>query len=187
MTKFIINERGFWECSLGIGHVHDIHLCNSLIKFVKNNNIKSVVDFGCGMADYTKTFLQNQIKTDAFDGNPNTNLLTNGIASTLDLSKDFDLKKKYDCVLTLEVGEHIPKEYEAIFLDNISNHTNNFVILSWAVEGQGGDGHVNCKNNDYIINQMKLRNFTYDIENSNLLRKDSIVSWFKNTIMVFKK
>lgn len=187
MTKFVINERGFWECDLGVGHVHDSRLCNSLIKFIKTNHIKSVVDFGCGMADYTKTFLNNQIPTDAFDGNPNTDLLTKGIASTLDLSKEFDLNKKYDCVLTLEVGEHIPQEYEQIFLDNICKHSNKFVVLSWAVEGQGGDGHVNCKNNDYIINQMKLRNFNCDIENSNLLRKESSVSWFKNTIMVFKK
>jgi hypothetical protein len=187
MTNFNINERGFWECDKGLGHVHDRHLCSALLRFFIDNNVKNVVDFGCGMGDYTKSFLNNKIPTDAFDGNPNTHILTNGIASTLDLSKEFDLQKTYDCVLTLEVGEHIPKEYESIFLENICKHASRFTVLSWAVEGQGGDGHVNCKNNDYIIEQMKLRNFNYDLEKSNFLRKYSSVSWFKNTIMVFEK
>jgi hypothetical protein len=188
MNKFNINQRGFWESDSNIGHIFDEQLCSALKDFIKINEIKSIVDFGCGMGDYTKSFLlMKQINCDAFDGNPNTSFLTNGIASVLDLSKDFDLQKKYDCVLTLEVGEHIPEEYESIFLNNISKHTNKFIILSWAIEGQGGDGHINCKNNDYIIQQMKLRNFTYDLEKSNFLRNKASVSWFKNTIMVFEK
>jgi hypothetical protein len=188
MNEFIINKRGYWESDTSIGHIFDEQLCEALKFFIKNNKIKSLVDFGCGMGDYTKSFLSIEgIKCDAFDGNPNTPILTNGIASVLDLSKDFDLEKKYDCVLTLEVGEHLPEEYESIFLNNICKHTNKFVVLSWAIEGQGGDGHVNCKNNDYIIQQMKLRNFNYDLEKSNFLRNNARVSWFKNTVMVFEK
>jgi tryptophanyl-tRNA synthetase len=62
------------------------------------------------------------------------------------------------------------------------------LIISWAVEGQGGSGHVNCKNNDYIIAQVVDRGFKYNTEASDALRKSATnASWFSYTIMVFDK
>ena len=56
--------------------------------------------------------------------------------------------------MSLEVGEHIPKEYEDIFINNLHNNNNKGIILSWAILGQGGFGHVNEQNNDYIKSKM---------------------------------
>jgi cyclopropane fatty-acyl-phospholipid synthase-like methyltransferase len=183
-----INKKGFWENETGIGHVHDIKLCDGIIDIFNKKEVKNVVDFGCGMGDYAKSFISNDIMCDAYDGNPNTPKLTNGIGKVIDLSREFDLQKFFDCVISLEVGEHIPKEYEQTFIDNICKHTNNLLIISWAIIGQSGDGHVNCQNNDYIINQIENRNFKYDLEISNFLRNSiSSAPWFRNTIMVFIK
>jgi hypothetical protein len=104
----------------------------------------------------------------------------------LDLSKPFDMPKK-EYVITLEVGEHIPKINEDIFIGNVHNHNTKGVILSWAVVGQGGDGHVNCQNNDYIKQKFHDLGYKNDIEEEQFLRINSSFSWFKNTIMVFKK
>ena len=41
-------------------------------------------------------------------------------------------------VMSLEVGEHIPADYEAIFLDNLARHAKEGVLLSWARPNQGG-------------------------------------------------
>ena len=183
---FEINSRGYWESEDNSGHVHDSSLCDSIIKFIKKNELKTIVDFGCGVGDYTKKLISNGLECEAYDGNPNTVLLTEGIGKVLDFTFLFNLEKKFDCVLTLEVGEHIPKEYEKIFLDNVCIHAKNFIIMSWAVIGQGGDGHVNCQNNDYIINEIQNRGFDYDIENSKILRNSSTAPWFADTIMVFK-
>ena len=49
---------------------------------------------------------------DIDDGNPITPKMTGGIGKVLDLSKRFDLEKKFDYVISVEVAEHIPKEYE---------------------------------------------------------------------------
>lgn len=188
MGRFNINKNGFWEEKNGIGHVHDNKLCDGLIELLKENNFESVVDFGCGMGDYAKKIISSGIPCDAYDGNPNTPQLTNGIGNVLDLSLEFDLHKNFDCVISLEVGEHIPKNYEKTFIDNICKHTNNLLIISWAVEGQGGDGHVNCQNNDYIINEITKKGFTYDEKNTLRLRNSvSNAVWFKETVMVFKK
>lgn len=89
--------------------------------------------------------------------------------------------------MSLEVGEHIPKEYEHILIDNICNAAEHGVILSWAIKGQGGAGHVNCQNNAYIIDVMRGKGFAYDTDASSTLRKNATLSWFKNTVMVFRK
>lgn len=188
MNRFKINQKGFWESEDNIGHIHDEVLCKELINFLNENKVESVVDFGCGLGDYSSAIISAGIKCEAYDGNPNTPTLTNGLASVLDLSVSFDLEKKFDCVLSLEVGEHIPKDFETVFIENICNHTSDLLILSWAIIGQGGDGHVNCQNNDYIIKQIENRGFKFDSEGSLKLRKAvSCAPWFRNTIMVFKK
>lgn len=187
-NRFGINKNGFWETNTEIGHVHDKSLCNSLINYLKEKNVKTLIDFGCGMADYVKSIINEKIICEAYDGNPNTEILTNGIGKVLDLSKEFNLNKKVDCVLSLEVGEHIPKEYEQIFINNLCNHSNDLIILSWAIIGQSGDGHVNCQNNDYVISELKKRGFSYELDSSIKLRNSiSNAKWFKNTIMIFKK
>lgn len=187
MTSFKINTRGYWETNDDIGHVFDPILCNELVVILRESKIKTLCDFGCGMGDYSKLFVTNNIKCDAYDGNPNTELLTNGIGKVLDLSNKAKLGKSYDCVLSLEVGEHIPQEFEEIFIDNICTHSHKKLILSWAIPDQIGDGHVNCKENDYIIEQISNRGFILNKKETEQLRNVSTLPWFKNTIMVFDK
>jgi len=187
MSNFNINERGFWESATDEGHLHDSSLCQGLITVLQHAKSNEIADFGCGMADYARKISEQGIICEAYDGNPNTAELTKNFAQVLDLSKDFNLKKTFDAVISLEVGEHIPKEFESTFINNLCKHTKNILILSWAVIGQGGDGHVNCQNNDYIIEQLLSRGFKIDIMMSNFLRQVSYLPWFKNTIMVFEK
>jgi len=182
---FSIHKNGFWQSDTDVGHVYDKVLSDNLLFFFKQHNINTLLDLGCGKADYCANFLQNNIVCDAYDGNPNTEKISNGIGKILDLSSSFNLNKKYDCVLSLEVGEHIPKIYENIFIDNVCKHTNRWLIISWAILGQDGDGHVNCQNNNYIISKIEQYNLKYNHDHSNFLRKKSSAPWFRNTIMVF--
>ncbi len=90
-------------------------------------------------------------------------------------------------MLSLEVGEHIPKEYERVFIENLHRHNINGIVLSWALKGQGGFGHFNEQNNDYIKELMAEYGYFNDVEAENSLRKKATLWWFKNTIMVFRK
>lgn len=63
-------------------------------------------------------------------------------------------------------------------------------MLSWAVKGQGGHGHVNEQDNDYIIDQMERRGFRIDVALSNLMRTSLPLArdgtwWLMHTLMVF--
>jgi cyclopropane fatty-acyl-phospholipid synthase-like methyltransferase len=180
-----INEKGFWENQTGEGHAHDTRLAIAIQKLLTKKGYKSLVDFGCGMGQYVKQFTKQGIKCQAYDGNPNTNNLTAGVGQVLDLSQHFELGQVFDCVMSLEVGEHIPDKFESTFLNNITNHACGVVILSWAIPGQDGDGHVNCRSNEYIIQQMLIRGFTFEIDETQKLRRAASLWWFKNSIMVF--
>ena len=186
MTDFAIHKNGFWESIDSSGHVYDEPLCDAIVKVLKNEKAANIIDLGCGMGNYVKALREQGFECDGFDGNPNTVILTNGMAKVLDFSIPFNLHKKYDWVLSLEVGEHIPQEFEKIFLDNVVNHAKKGIILSWAIPGQKGDGHVNCKSNRYIIQQMKKRGWRYDLPTARDLRKEAALGWFKNTIMIFR-
>ena len=183
-----INKRGYWEgLAAESKHIYDNVLGEGLVRFFKNENVNSLVDFGCGMGDYVKKFKQHNINVVGFDGNPNTQELTKNMCNVLDLSIPHNFENKFDWVLSLEVGEHIPKEFEDIFMNNLHNNNKYGIVMSWAVKGQGGDGHFNEQNNDYIKEKICNLGYINDVESENKLRKLSTLSWFKTTIMVFRK
>lgn len=184
-----INENGFWENPTKIGHAHDSRLAGAILKVLKARKCDTLVDFGCGTGEYARFFRRHNLVVEAYDGNPWTEQLTGGIGKVLDLSQHFDLNKQFKCVMSLEVGEHIPAEFEQTFLDNLTNHCNDdeggFIILSWAVPGQAGDGHVNCQTNDYIMLEMQKRGYFLENALTNQLRNASTLWWFKKSLMVF--
>lgn len=181
--SFKINKKGFWETEDESGHCFDQPLCENIKNIVKK---KSLLDLGCGTGAYTKELQNVCVSAKGYDGNPNTYKISKGLCNVADLSKkqEFD---KVDWILSLEVGEHIPKEFEDVLLDNICSHSTKGVILSWAVPGQPGDGHVNCQSNDYIIDKMLDQGFIIDWDLSFQLRESATLWWFKDTIMCFKK
>lgn len=185
LYSFEIHPHGFWIGSGG--HCHDSNLAKALVRFFKEERASFVMDFGCGQGDYLKVFKAHGIACQGFDGNPNTYVITQGLGSVLDLSVPVKLNYLADWVLSLEVGEHLPKQYETIFLENIHRHNKKGVVLSWAIKGQGGDGHFNEQDNDYIKARMADYGYTNDLAAEVSLRAQAILPWFKNTIMVFRK
>jgi len=160
-------------------------LANELLFGLFNNH--SLYDFGAGLGWYGKYFLAHGQLTDyaAFDGAENCAEVTNGFVQFLDLAETQRMPRK-DWVLSLEVGEHIPREYETIFLDNLAAHNQLGIVLSWAVD-KGGHFHVNERSNEYIKEQFALRGYTSDDVTASRLRRVAEQDWFKRTIMVFRR
>lgn len=171
--------RGYWPDMSNEGHFFDPYLAKELVYLFYDT---TVIDFGCGQGKYVACFNNNNIPTRGYDGNPNTPNW-NPDCQVLDLSEIVSLDPA-DWVLTLEVGEHIPAEFEANFIDNLKRHNKKGIVLSWAVEGQAGRGHFNCRNNDYI--KAKFPEYQNDLALEHKLREVATLPWFKNTIMVFR-
>lgn len=186
-----VHKHGFWEnmtdADIQKEHCFDLNLCNSIINFLKNEGASKVVDFGCGTGQYVEKFIARGINTDGFDGNPDTPRITKGLGKVLDFTNPIVFEQPYDWVMSLEVGEHIPAEFEDVFINNLHKNNKNGIILSWAVKGQGGLGHVNCQNNDYVKSKICGLGYVCDEAAENVMRAHSSLSWFKNTIMVFRR
>ncbi len=157
----------------------DEPLANAILELF---DFETAVDIGCGKGEYVKAFNAAGRKAVGYDGSEHTRGIKN--CKNLDLAMPVQIKS-YDLVLSLEVGEHIEKEFEFIFLDNVCGAAKKLIILSWAVKGQPGIHHVNCQDNDYIIHLMKMRGWDVMTKPMKKLRKASTQPWFKNTLMVF--
>ena len=183
-----VHPRGYWYGEGALEeHFFDPLLAHALASFFKTEGAHSIVDFGCGLGNYVETFLNCHFLCEGYDGNPDTPRLADGLATTLDLSTPIDLGKQFDWVLSLEVGEHLPPCYERIFIENLDRHANQGIILSWAVKGQGGFGHFNEQSNDYIKTTLSSYGYTPDESVETFLREASLLPWFKDTLMAFRK
>jgi len=186
----MISNTGFWtfEGQKFIQeHFYDSRFSDGLVALAKTKNITKSYDFGCGNGNYVENFRNNGIEAFGFDGNPITSKIP--WCSVQDLTLDFQLDP-VDFLLCLEVCEHVPKEFEDALLKNVDKHVNpnGTLVLSWAVIGQDGTGHVNCQNNNYVISKFESLGYTYDeIESQNLRNNVSGSWWFKNTTLVFNK
>lgn len=68
----------------------------------------------------------------------------------------------------------------------MTHHIPAGVLLTWAVEGQGGHSHVNERNNDYIRARMEERGLVNDSQEDDRIRKQVVLGWLKSTVMVFR-
>jgi len=179
-----ILEHGQWSGEISAQHVYDPGLAAAIAKLLKEHGCAEVWDLGCGQGRYVAAFIEAGIRAHGIDGHPDTAAITGGRCTTADLAGPLELGKR-DAVVSLEVGEHIPAQFEQVVLDNIAGLANKLVVLSWAVPGQGGLGHVNCRTNEAIEDEMRLRGFVRSREAEAMLRRVAAKSWFKKSLMVY--
>jgi hypothetical protein len=190
MNKPHVHDSGFWlsgeegHFSQDQGYFFDAALAGELTLLLQD---MSVCDFGCGLGKYVRWLRDRRFDCDGYDGNPNTRELTGGICNTLNFAEPVRLSRDYDAVMSFEVGEHIPKQFEPFFIDNLASHARRLLVMSWAVPGQDGDGHINCRSNSYIIKQLRRRGFRFEPIASQMLRANCSLYWFKQTLMVFSR
>lgn len=183
----MIGKTGIWsaEEAARSGYPFNPKLLDKLPAIL--NHDKWVIDLGCGNGYYLKGLSEAGFAVVGYDG-----FIPEGVQYDLmfkaDLAKPMPVRYKGQ-VLSFEVGEHIPVQYEGQFITNLVSHCNSRLVLSWAIEGQGGIGHVNCRNNDYIIDKITARGFNFNKHMSAFLRADTPmdVRYFENTLMVFDK
>jgi SAM-dependent methyltransferase len=184
-----ISNTGYWEFEAqgSPEHCYDAAVAASLVQLADTINPALIYDFGCGEGRYTNNFILHGYRAKGFDGNPSTAQIANCCVQDL-TDESLDLPP-VDFLMSLEVAEHIPKQFEAAYIHNLHKHVNpgGWLIISWAVEGQGGLGHVNCQNNDYVVALFSRLGYAYLQEESTRFRKNVQLPWFKNTIMIFRK
>lgn len=175
------------------------YLSERLVSLIVNYLPKDVpvIDLGCGSGRYVKALSAQGFRVLGVDGTPgivDVAVCDKANIVELDLSKADVLLKagmsdRIYSVMCLEVAEHIPKDLEDVFLENVTKVCEKHLILSWAVKGQGGEGHVNEQNWDYVVKKLRKLGFVYNREESLRWREEAgqDYSWFKNSIYIFER
>ncbi|SDH92234.1 Methyltransferase domain-containing protein [Pseudobutyrivibrio sp. 49] len=155
-------------------------------------NPKSVVDFGCAEGNWLAQFKKNgsNIEILGFDGdyvNEERLSIESQEFRAVDLRDSIKLDKKYDLAMSLEVAEHLEEEYADIFIDNITNASDN-ILFSAAIPGQGGVHHVNEQWQSYWIKKFRDRGYGVDFSIRKKFWKDERLNhWRRQNILIFRK
>lgn len=180
--------------------VASTRLVSELLTLIKDENVASIIDFGAGVGQYKEAILQQEngqhvlpnqkrpdVKWNSYDGAGNVVEYTKGYVTYVDLTLPLELPKA-DWVVALEVGEHVPNQYEGMLIRNLHHHNCKGIILSWAVVGQDGHSHVNNHSNDYIISIFKELGYVEDLDLKARLRNPvDNYGWFVASTMAFRR
>lgn len=160
-----------------------------LAEYLSNylNDSHNVIDFGCGNGFYIGELAKKGFNCVGVEGMKLNNFLHDQIIIK-DLSQPFDLPIR-GSVICLEVLEHIQKEFESTVIENITTHCNEQLVLSWALTGQPGVGHVNCVEQSYAIDRIVERGFKYLVRETEYARTqvDKNTDWFERTLLIFNR
>lgn len=167
-------------------HMTDMSLVKALSDFLKG---KTVGSFGDGPGAYKRELLKlNQVQLyDAFDGAPYCKETSKGLVTFMDLTVPQYGIPMYDWVMSLEVAEHIPKDFEPVYIDNMVRHSREGIILSWAVPGQGGLAHINNRPFSYVKDLLEFHGFKHDNKTSESLKYKCTFKWLRDNLNVFRR
>lgn len=164
----------------------------SLINSLK---LESILDLGCGVGRWIKAANDKGI-TDVYGIEYCHDRAKKYIYESIlektckgDVSIELNLSRKFDCVISVEVAEHILPQNSEIFVKNCINHSNRFIVVTAAPPGQGGHGHINCQPLSFWIELFEKNGAKRDIETENQvleLWKNITPEYITRNLIIFK-
>lgn len=155
----------------------------------------SVIEFGCGNGELTRALSNRGIFVTALDGYSNPDFF----GATGIQFKNVDLNKpeavisllgtaKFDLAICMEVAEHLTPNVSFDLIKSLTT-VSDVVVFSAAVPGQGGDGHVNCRNRTEWHEFFLSQGFVIaDTIRERIRNNTQVGLWYRlNTIDYYKK
>lgn len=132
---------------------------------------KSVIDLGAGDGVFLRSLRDLGYNITGLDGSLNIDKITGGLVQWADLTGDCSVHYgSADWGLFIEVGEHVPKEYEQALFDQVSRIPLEGLVVSWAGVNQTGWHHVNCQGFQYVACEFFRRGWIMDAESTKMIR-----------------
>lgn len=109
---------------------------------------KSVLDVGCGLGTWLKAAQEAGVPdvfgVDGISVPPEKFLVSKTLFRHQDLNQAWDLGRRFEAALCLEVAEHLDETVAGNLIAALARHADT-VVFGAACPGQGGQHHVNCQ------------------------------------------
>jgi glycosyltransferase involved in cell wall biosynthesis len=168
--------------------VEEKPFANRLAAWIKEElNPTTLLDIGCGPGHFVDSFRDQGIDAKGIDIDDRVHG-----KEYLTYQSLFDITtENADVVICMEVAEHIEEEREDEVVTKVVSTVNHTLIWTAAAIGQGGIGHINCKNkNDWAEKLTKaglIRNTEKEQQLIVDMKKGYHMGWFTNNLLYFEK
>lgn len=139
------SSTGAWALSDDYVYFKDRGLVSALASRLRGQR---VIEFGSGKGCYVDALRRRGIHAIGYDGAPDVAQQTRGLVAHADLTTPLSVGCA-DYVMSFEVAEHIPRQFESTFLANLDAHNTKGVLLSWSPIPDG-NGHVNVRAESHV-------------------------------------
>jgi hypothetical protein len=148
---------------------------------------EAVVELGSGIGRYVVALREEGYNASGFDGIPGIFELSNGVVSPADLSQSIFWKNKSPWVISFEVGEHIAAGvHEEHYIYNVATAASHGIMLSWAIPGQRGRDHINCRMPEYVACEFGRHGWHVDGEQTTKAREIAGKGWNRKLLVLHK-
>ena len=146
-------------------------------KIKKELGITSVLDVGCASGHWLSCYEKEGVEVNGIEGAKNAipfMLIDPAKILIHDLRNPLEDDYSVDLVMSIEVAEHIEPEYADTYVDTLTKHDADYIIMTAAPPGQGGVGHWNLQPKSYWVNKFNDKGYTrFDSF------EDKIIEWAK--------
>ncbi len=149
----------------------------------------SVVDVGCGMGTWLAQFkasgVEDYLGIDGAYVRRDRLFIDPGRFQSRDLSRPFDVGRRFDLAVSLEVAEHLPSESAESFVASLTALAP-VVLFSAAIPYQGGTGHINEQWPEYWKEKFAHRDYVVvDCLRTRLWQSPTIMPWYPQNMFFF--
>jgi SAM-dependent methyltransferase len=151
----------------------------------------SAVDVGCGVGSWAKALeecgVEDVIGIDSNYIDQNMLMIDRTHFLAVDLAQSFDLERKFDLVVSVEVAEHLPYDRASGFVRDLAD-LGDVILFSAALPYQAGVNHLNENWLEFwAILFMRSDFVAVDLVRPTIWYNRSISYWYRQNILVFIK
>jgi len=151
----------------------------------------SILDVGCGMGTWLRNIaaagVTDYIGVDGADIPREALLFDPARFIRQDLGTRWNLGRRFDAALCLEVAEHLAAENAGALIDALTRHSD-LVVFSAACPGQPGQHHVHCRWPEYWQGLFNERGYACDdAVRWRLWAMEGVDPWYKQNMFIARR
>ncbi len=153
--------------------------------------IQSVLDVGCGLGSFLAEFRRQGVAdVTGIEGEwarEAALLIPTSHFRFHDLREPFDLGRRFDLLICLEVAEHLEESHAVPLVSTLARH-GDLICFSGAIPGQGGTHHVNEQWPDYWVNLFRTAGYdAFDVVRPAVSHDNRVALYYALNTLVFAR